>query len=179
MPAHCLFVLGKHSVAEVPTVHCSLRFQLTQPAYFAKIGGMFQYRLSTLFLIFFVVATTMAVFGVIGMNIAAMLLYAAFCLNRTVRLTTGIVLASLFLFAGIVYPGWLFLLESRRSMPFLNWYTTSEQVALLTSMMFHSGSWPLILAAIVWLISIALLFYRAVKSRRKPEIEAVKPQTPS
>jgi prepilin-type processing-associated H-X9-DG protein len=31
--------------------------------------------------------------------------------------------------------------------------------------------WTIILGAIVWLISIGLLFHRAVKSRKKPEIE--------
>ena len=43
---------------------------------------MLQYRLSTLFLIFFVVAATMAVFGAWGIGIAGVLLLAGLCLNR-------------------------------------------------------------------------------------------------
>ena len=39
--------------------------------------------------------------------------------------------------------------------------------------------WAIILGAIVWLISIVLLFHRAVQSRRKPEMETVKPPTAS
>ena len=68
---------------------------------------MLQYRLSTLFLIFFVVATTMALFGVWGIWIAGVLFLAGFCLNRAKRLTDGIVLASLLIFFGIVCSGLL------------------------------------------------------------------------
>jgi hypothetical protein len=42
-----------------------------------------------------------------------------------------------------------------------------------------TNPWPFILGVIVWLVSIALLFRRAVKSRRKPEIETVEPPAAS
>ena len=69
---------------------------------------MMQYRLSTLFVIFFVVAATMALFGVWGVWIAGVLLLAALCLNRANRLWNGVRLCSLLIFVGIVCP-WLAL----------------------------------------------------------------------
>jgi hypothetical protein len=66
---------------------------------------MLQYRLSTLFLIFFVVATTMALFGAWGIWIAGVLFLAAICVNRAKRLANGTVLASFLIFAGIICPG--------------------------------------------------------------------------
>jgi hypothetical protein len=38
------------------------------------------------------------------------------------------------------------------------------------------GKWPIILSIIVWLLSVALLFRRAIKSRRKPEAAEQHPQ---
>jgi hypothetical protein len=35
--------------------------------------------------------------------------------------------------------------------------------------------WPIIVGVIVWLISVVLLFHRAVKSRKQPEDEVVRP----
>jgi hypothetical protein len=68
---------------------------------------MLQYRLSTLFLIFFVVATTMALLGAWGIWIVGVLFLAALCLNQAERLTSGVTLAIVFIFFGIVCPGLL------------------------------------------------------------------------
>jgi len=78
--------------------------QLSNPAICGKIGGMLQYRLSTLFLIFFVVAATMALFGAWGIWIAGVLLVAGLCLNRAKRLTDGIVSSLFIVSIGIVCP---------------------------------------------------------------------------
>jgi prepilin-type processing-associated H-X9-DG protein len=84
-----------------------------------------QYRLSTLFLIFFVVAATLALFevwgiaaaegfrradvqaffGVLGLWVAGVLCLAAFCLNRAKTLTRGIAYALLVVWVGIVCTG--------------------------------------------------------------------------
>jgi prepilin-type processing-associated H-X9-DG protein len=66
---------------------------------------MLQYRLSTLFLIFFVVAATLALFGAWGIWIAGVLFLAALCLNRAKRLMDGVVYSLLVVFIGIVCPG--------------------------------------------------------------------------
>ena len=66
---------------------------------------MLQYRLSTLFLIFFVVAATMAVFGAWGIWFSVVLLLVDLCLNRAKKLVNGIVLASFLILVGIVCPG--------------------------------------------------------------------------
>lgn len=65
---------------------------------------MLQYRLSTLFLIFFVVAMTMALFGAWGIWLAGFLFLAAICLNRAESLEKGLVLSFLIYF-GIVCTG--------------------------------------------------------------------------
>ncbi len=48
---------------------------------------MMQFRLSTIFLIFFNVAATLALFGSFGLLIAALILILALCINRGYRLT--------------------------------------------------------------------------------------------
>jgi hypothetical protein len=64
-----------------------------------------QYRLSTLFLVFFFVAATLALFGVFGIWAAVVMLLIAFCLHRAKKLTNGIQLGVVLLFMGIICPG--------------------------------------------------------------------------
>jgi hypothetical protein len=66
-----------------------------------------QYRLSTLFLIFFMVAASLALFGAWGIYIAVVLLIAVLCLNRAKILRDGIWNAVLIIFIGIICPGLL------------------------------------------------------------------------
>jgi len=66
-----------------------------------------QFNLSTLFLIFFMVAASLALFGAWGIYIAPSLLIAALCLNRTKILRDGINWAFLVIFIGIICPGFL------------------------------------------------------------------------
>jgi hypothetical protein len=73
---------------------------------------MLQYRLSTLFLIFFVVAATMALFGawgiwIAGVWIVGVLVLAAVCLNRAKSLTNGIILSFFLIFFLVICPGGL------------------------------------------------------------------------
>jgi hypothetical protein len=64
-----------------------------------------QYRLSTLFLIFFVVAASLALFGTWGIWIAFVLLIAAICLNRLNNLIIGVLCTLLLFLTGIICPG--------------------------------------------------------------------------
>jgi hypothetical protein len=66
---------------------------------------MLQYRLSTLFLIFFFVAATLALFGTWGIWISGILFVAVICLNRAKDLTNGVMLFVSIVFIGIVCPG--------------------------------------------------------------------------
>jgi prepilin-type processing-associated H-X9-DG protein len=66
-----------------------------------------QYRLSTLFLIFFMVAASLALFGVWGIYIAAVLSIAALCLNRAKILGFGIMGAVFIIFIGSICAGLL------------------------------------------------------------------------
>jgi hypothetical protein len=52
-----------------------------------------QYRLSTIFLVFFVVATSLSLFGPAGIWIAFVLFVAALCLNKTMNATVGAIRA--------------------------------------------------------------------------------------
>jgi hypothetical protein len=61
-----------------------------------------QFHLSTLFLIFFNVAASLALFGAWGIYIAPSLLIAALCLNRAKILRDGIIWAFLVIFIGII-----------------------------------------------------------------------------
>jgi hypothetical protein len=63
-----------------------------------------QYRLSTLFLIFFMVATSLALFGAWGLWIAAVMFLAALCLNHAKNLGNGITWALFIIFIGIICP---------------------------------------------------------------------------
>ena len=80
---------------------------------------MLQYRLSTLFLIFFFVAATMALFRIpgiwiVGVWIIGVLFLAAVCLNRAKNLTNGIILSLFLIFFLIICPGGLPLYSSAR-----------------------------------------------------------------
>jgi hypothetical protein len=66
-----------------------------------------QFHLSTLFLVFFMVAASLALFGAWGIYITPSLLIAALCLNRTKFLRDGIIWAVLIIFIGIICPGFL------------------------------------------------------------------------
>jgi hypothetical protein len=66
-----------------------------------------QYRLSTLFLIFFMVAASLALFGTWGIYVAAVLSIAALCLNRAKILGFGIIWAVLVIFIGCICAGLL------------------------------------------------------------------------
>lgn len=66
-----------------------------------------QFQLSTLFLIFFNVAASLALFGPVGIYITAVLSIAALCLNRAKILRDGIWNAVLIIFIGIICPGLL------------------------------------------------------------------------
>jgi hypothetical protein len=72
-----------------------------------------QYSLSTLFLIFFNVAASLALSGTCGLWNIAVILLAAFCLNQTERLKVGIVYVFILCFAGIICPG-LFLSVAKK-----------------------------------------------------------------
>ena len=78
---------------------------------------MLQYRLSTLFLVFVVVAATMALFGAWGIWMAGVLFLVALCLNRAERMENGIYLASLLIFVGIICPGGIGHLGDRAAPP--------------------------------------------------------------
>lgn len=69
-----------------------------------------QYRLSTIFLVFFVVAASLALFGCWGIWFAGFLCVAAYCLNRKEKLKDGISFSVVFVIIGIVCP--LLLLPS-------------------------------------------------------------------
>ncbi len=73
-----------------------------------------QYRLSTLFLIFFNVAASLALFGAWGLWIAAIVLLAALCLNRAKNLGDGITWAVLIIFFGIICSWLLPAISSAR-----------------------------------------------------------------
>jgi prepilin-type processing-associated H-X9-DG protein len=64
-----------------------------------------QFRLSTLFLIVFVVATSLAVYGGWGIGVAAILLLAALRLHRCEELSQGIYGAVFIIFIGIICLG--------------------------------------------------------------------------
>jgi len=66
-----------------------------------------QFHLSTLFLIFFNVAASLALFGAWGICIAVVLSIAVLCLNRVKFIRDGIIWAVLIIFMGIICPGWL------------------------------------------------------------------------
>jgi len=68
-----------------------------------------QYRLSTLFLIFFLVATSLALFGSVGIYIAVVLLIAALCLNRVKNLWFATAYVLFLIFIGIICPGFISL----------------------------------------------------------------------
>jgi SMC interacting uncharacterized protein involved in chromosome segregation len=66
------------------------------------------------------------------------------------------------------------------------WRTAQETTRAILSTVYgrylsvlHPKPWPIILGVVVWLISIVLLFHRAVKSRKKPEILDVNQATPA
>jgi hypothetical protein len=63
-----------------------------------------QYRLSTLFLIFFMVAVSLALFGTWGIYFAAVLSITALCLNRANILKDGITWAVFIIVIGIICP---------------------------------------------------------------------------
>ena len=65
-----------------------------------------QYRLSTIFLIFFFVAASLAAFGVGGLWIAAILCIAALDVNRAKTKKDGIIGAFFIVFIGIICPGY-------------------------------------------------------------------------
>jgi hypothetical protein len=64
-----------------------------------------QYRLSTLFLIFFVVAASLAAFGVLGIYFSIALFMAALCLHYAKNRKKGAISAVLSILIGIVAPG--------------------------------------------------------------------------
>jgi prepilin-type processing-associated H-X9-DG protein len=64
-----------------------------------------QYRLSTLFLIFFMVAASLALFGSIGLWIFSIILLVALILNKTKKLSMGIQSSVYIIFIGIICPG--------------------------------------------------------------------------
>jgi prepilin-type processing-associated H-X9-DG protein len=64
-----------------------------------------QFSLSTLFLIFFNVAASLAAFGAWGLWIAAVFLFVAIILNRSVSLGAGVLLALELIFVGLICPG--------------------------------------------------------------------------
>jgi hypothetical protein len=64
-----------------------------------------QYRLSTIFLVFFFVAATLALFGTWGIWIAAVLGAAALCFNKAKTATEGTFLAIGVILIGIICPG--------------------------------------------------------------------------
>jgi prepilin-type processing-associated H-X9-DG protein len=66
-----------------------------------------QYRLSTLFLVFFLVAASLAVFGSFGLWISSIILLVALILNKTKILKTGIKWSVQLIFIGIICPGLL------------------------------------------------------------------------
>jgi hypothetical protein len=64
-----------------------------------------QYRLSTLFLIFFMVAATLALCGVWGLLLATSILLAALCLNHEKNILLANVYVSIIVFIGIICTG--------------------------------------------------------------------------
>jgi prepilin-type processing-associated H-X9-DG protein len=67
-----------------------------------------QFRLSTLFLVFFNVAASLALFGVWGLWVSAIFILAVLRLNHTKYLGPGIFYAFLLIFIGIICPGLMF-----------------------------------------------------------------------
>jgi hypothetical protein len=67
-----------------------------------------QFSLSTLFLIFFNVAASLAAFGAWGLWIAAVFLFVAIILNRSINLGAGVILALEFIFIALICPGIIF-----------------------------------------------------------------------
>jgi prepilin-type processing-associated H-X9-DG protein len=66
-----------------------------------------QYRLSTIFLVFFVVAASLALFKTWGIGVAGLLLIAALCVNRARTMVDGIVYAGLVIIVGLLCAGLL------------------------------------------------------------------------
>jgi hypothetical protein len=73
-----------------------------------------QFNLSTLFLIFFNVAASLALFGAVGIYAVLVLSLAALCLNCAKKLLDGIVLAILIIFIGVITPALLSSMGSAR-----------------------------------------------------------------
>jgi hypothetical protein len=113
-----------------------------------------QYRLSTLFLIFFLVATSLAAFGIWGLWFIALVLIAAVMLNRAKQLSNG----AAYVWLLLVY-GWG---------PLALRFVVSTFFDPNGSKRTPIGGY---LAFAVWLVSVVLLFRRAVKSR-KPAVVA-------
>jgi hypothetical protein len=63
-----------------------------------------QYNLSTLFLIFFVVATSLALFGIWGIWISGVMCLVALCVSRAKTLERGIGYSLLVVFFGVICP---------------------------------------------------------------------------
>jgi prepilin-type processing-associated H-X9-DG protein len=59
-----------------------------------------QFRLSTLFLVFFNVAASLALFGVWGLSVLCTFLLAALCVNKAELLRTGVIFAIFIIFVG-------------------------------------------------------------------------------
>jgi prepilin-type processing-associated H-X9-DG protein len=68
-----------------------------------------QYRLSTIFLVFFVVATSMALFGAAGIWISTVLCVAALLFNKARTVEGGVFWIIVVVLVGIVCPGYLAL----------------------------------------------------------------------
>jgi prepilin-type processing-associated H-X9-DG protein len=66
-----------------------------------------QFRLSTIFLAFFVVAASLALFGVWGLWVSGVLLLASLCINHAERLRNGIIYTTEIIFFGLLCPGLL------------------------------------------------------------------------
>lgn len=123
-----------------------------------------QYRLSTLFLIFFFVATSMATFGAWGFLFLAGVLLAAIALNRAHQLSHGVAGAALLLFFGVAIPGTLPAIHRAKEL----YDPEGSQRTVI----------GVYLALAVWLVSIILLFRRAIKNR-KPEVAARENASPT
>jgi hypothetical protein len=68
-----------------------------------------QFHLSTLFLIFFMVAASLALFGAWGLWVATSLLLSALCLNRVRNLWFASAFVLILIFIGIICPGFFSL----------------------------------------------------------------------
>jgi prepilin-type processing-associated H-X9-DG protein len=73
-----------------------------------------QYRLSTLFLIFFNVAASLALFGAWGIWAATSLMLAALCLNHVKNLWSASAYVLFLIFIGIICPGFISLAKHAR-----------------------------------------------------------------